>query len=472
LEHVRGDTIRPDAERGVRLRWFGRNKEERTTRTARTDGGLEQTQILSGDDRIDAQKVRTLLDTIAELISTDDSPDLLTSILDRAVRVVAAERGILFLFDKGDPGKLRIQAARDAAGNDLGEPIQYSTTVTRRVAADGEPMVWKVSSQEGVTDLSRSIVDMKLRAVMCVSLRVRDKRLGLIYVDSTAAAREFDRADLRYFDALAGALSIAVEHARMVDEARANERIHEQIKIARTIQEGLLPKDPSGVAGLDIAGRSVAAEHALGDYYDFVPLAGGRIAVAIGDVAGHGIGPALLMSSARSLLRSFFDDDGGASDPRRPRLAGLCARINTHFERDTDGSMFMSLFVALFETASRSFSWCNAGHTPPLLVRRGGRIEELKATGLAPGIERDTPFEERGPVTLEPEDVLVMLTDGVIEARGDEGMFGRERLQRVIGAHAKEGAAGLIEAIHRAVTRHCGGDAPADDWTIVVVRAR
>lgn len=420
--------------------------------------------MLTGDDRIDAPKVKILLETIADLISTVDNRAILTSIVDRAIRMVRAERGILFLFENDDPSKLRIMVARDSSGRDLRPPIQYSTTVTRKVATGGEPTCWKVSSQEQAVDLSQSIVDMKLRAVMCVTLRVKDERLGVIYVDSRATHREFSRADLRFFDALAGALSVAVENARLVREIVASERMKEQIKIARTIQEGLLPQNPTGIAGFEVAGWSLPAEEALGDYYDFVPLADGRWVVAIGDVAGHGIGPALLMSSARAVLRSFTQDDTF-------ELSEILARMNARFEEDTGGEIFMSLFVAILDPRARTITYANAGHTAPALVRKDGSSQELNRTGLALGIEAGLPYEVEGPIHLAAGDTLVLTTDGILEARAGEDFFGRDRLLAVVRENSALPAKDQIGAVHRAALNFTGDAPPDDDLTLVIVKA-
>lgn len=453
------------------LGWFRRTKtpdpdpDERGREGDDLDerSSSDATRLMTGDDRIDAQKVRILLDTIADLISTVDNRGILTSIVDKAIRMVRAERGILFLFEDDDPSRLRIMVARDASGRDLRPPIQYSTSVTKKVATGGEPTCWKVSSQEQAVDLSQSIVDMKLRAVMCVTLRVKDRRLGVIYVDSRATHREFSRADLRFFDALAGALSVAVENARLVREIVASERVKEQVKIARTIQEGLLPRNPEGVPGFEMAGWSLPAEEALGDYYDFVRLPDGRWVVAIGDVAGHGIGPALLMSSARALLHAFTQDRGFD-------LGELLSRMNDRFEADTGGEIFMSLFVAVIDPGARTVTYGNAGHTPPLLLRASGECFDLTRTGLALGIEAGMPYGVEGPVALGAGDAIVLTTDGILEARAGDEFFGRDRLLRSFRRHAALSARELIGAVHRDVLTFTGETPPDDDLTLAIVR--
>ncbi len=449
--------------------WFGRGKSERKDERlpppARHDASSDQTQVLTGDDRIDAQKVRILLDTIAELISTVEHRDVLTKIVDNAIHVVGAERGILFLFENGDSTKLRIRVARAAGGRDLEVPIQYSTTVTGKVAESGEPMTWKVSSQDTPLDLSQSIVDMKLTSVMCTTLRVKDQRLGVIYVDSRATHREFTRADLRFFDALAGALSVTVENARLIREILANERVKEQVKIARQIQEGLLPRTPEGIDGFQIAGWSEPAEEALGDYYDFIPLEDGRLVFAIGDVAGHGIGPALLMSSARSLLHSLTDGPFEIGD--------ILERMNNRFEEDTSGAIFMSLFVGLLDPKQRTFTYGNAGHTAPVVIRGAtDASEDLGQTGLALGIESGMPYRVEGPVRLDPNDIVVLTTDGILEARRGDEFYGRDRLKQAVRNNRTLTPRELIRAVHRSVLDFTRGAAPDDDLTMVVLCAK
>ena len=165
----------------------------------------DSTVYLTGDERVDSAKIKTLLDTMAELISNQDPETLLRSIVDRSIRLVGAERGLLFLKERG--GALAVKIARDGAGRDLKGKIQYSTAVVRKVVETGRPVLLKVGAAD-VTDLSQSVVDLKLRAVMCVTLSVKKRVLGVIYVDSRAASREFKHSDLRFFDALASAMAI------------------------------------------------------------------------------------------------------------------------------------------------------------------------------------------------------------------------------------------------------------------------
>jgi len=402
-----------------------------------------------------------LLDTMAELISDLDHAALVRLIVDRAIAVVRAERGLLFLENAA--GELDVAVARDDAGQDLG-PVRYSTTLVSQVHRTGQGVCLKVGDSE-TGDLSASVVDLKLRAVMCVRLRVREKVLGVIYVDSKVSTREFSTKDLRFFDALAVALAIALENARLVREALERQRLQQAMEIAEQILESLLPPDPTGIAGFDVAGRSIPAESAAGDYYDLVRCGDGRLGIVVGDVTGHGIGPAMIMTGARSALRTMFADDRDEAD--------ILERLNRRLSEDLADDMFMSMMVCRLDPGGRRLTWANAGQSSPLLLRADGKAQRLEGTGLALGIDEDVSYEAQETLELHPGDVLALFTDGILEARNaaDE-MFGYAGIERVLREHRASPAGALVEAVIAAANEFAGGAVAEDDLTLVVVKAR
>lgn len=420
----------------------------------------DSTVYLTGDDRVDSAKIKVLLDTMAELISSVDPDHLLQWIVDRSIRLVSAERGILFL--KEPDGRLKIRMGRDALGNDLKGDIQYSTGVVNKVVETGQPVQLKVGATE-VTDLSQSVVDLKLRAVMCVTLSVKNSVLGVLYVDSRAASREFTRSDLKFFDALANAMAITIENARLVAEYVEGERLKESMEIARRIQQGLLPKDPRDLASFDIAGNLKPVDAAAGDYYDFIPIPPNRLGLVVGDVTGHGIGPAIVMSSARSMIRgltySEFD------------MGSILEHLNEHLDRDTDAGMFMSLFIGILNLEERALLYGSAGHVPQLLYRAGrGEFEELKRTGMALGVESGIPYRTSERIELEPGDLLVLYTDGITESRSGEDVFSVQRLKELLVKLRDRPASEIISEIMKEVAAFATGPQD-DDLTLVVVKA-
>ncbi len=419
----------------------------------------ENTVYLTGDDRVDTAKVKTLLNTMAELISNMDPDHLLQTILDRSIRLVGAERGIL--FQKQQDGKMRIKLARDADGNEVTGQVQYSTRVVNDVMNTGKPVLLKVGAGN-VTDLSQSVVDLKLRAVMCVTLSIKERILGVIYVDSRIASREFKPSDLKFFDALANAMAITIENARLVAEYVETERLKESMEIARGIQQGLLPDNPVGLKGFDIAGKLKAVDVAAGDYFDFIEIPGNRLGLVVGDVSGHGVGPAIVMSSVRAMLRGLTHLNFG--------LGALLEYINDQLGRDTDLDIFMSLFVGAIDLTDKSLVYGSAGHIPQLLYKpEKNEFFELKRTGIALGVDDGARYKASHKMELEPGDLLAFYTDGILERRTGMEMFGMDRLKKLLVEHRTRTAEEIISIVLEEVYRFSPQEVD-DDLTLVVVR--
>ncbi len=247
------------------------------------------------------------------------------------------------------------------------------------------------------------------------------------------------------------------------------EKLKASLALAMEIQQHLLPAEAPRLAGFDIAGGAVYCDETGGDYYDFIDLVevgAGKLGIAIGDVTGHGIGAALLMASARGVLRSHAARHGGD-------LGGLFAALNTHLVRDTGEERFMTLFYGVLDAPTRSLRWTSGGHDPALWLRGGtGQIEELPNTGVPLGILEDAVYEQGGPVTLAPGDVVLIGTDGIWEAANPAGeLFGKDRLRRIISASAARPAGEIRAAVVAAVHDFRAAEPQKDDITLVVVKA-
>jgi len=247
------------------------------------------------------------------------------------------------------------------------------------------------------------------------------------------------------------------------------EKMKQSLELAKEIQQNLLPKNPPQLEGFDIAGEVVYCDETGGDYYDFielVELGPGKLGVAVGDVTGHGIGPALLMATARGVLRSHAALHG-------PDVGQLLSTLNTHLVKDTQDGRFMTLFYALLDSEARSFYYASGGHDPALWFRQDqGQIEELHNTGMLVGVFDESEFGTVGPTQMAKGDVVVVTTDGIPEAHGAaDQLFGRERLAEVVTAHAKESAGDIHRAIMQSVADFSGEVPRRDDITLVVIKA-
>jgi len=418
--------------------------------------------FLTGDANRDQRNIDILLDTIAEVSSTIDLGDLFVSVVDKTLEITQAERGILMLFD--DEGALQVQVARDSLKRDLPPDISYSHSVPEKVAREGTAETLIDAASHSDASLGQSILDLRLLTVMCVPLKVREKIIGVLYVDSRASSREFNDSDLMLFKALSYQLAIAIENARLVNEAIERQRLQQSLLIAQDIQRSLLPPGRLDLPSHDIYGISEPCDETGGDYFDYIRVRDGRLGLVVGDVSGHGIGAALFMATARALLRAFVSTHAG--------LDGVFRDLNNSLERDMGTGSFMTLFYGDLDVRENLLRYVRAGHNEPLLYRPAeSGFRELTAPGMALGFVRDYEYEVAGPVELLPGDILILYTDGIPEARNrGKEQFGMARFQEIVESYRTRSSREIVEGIVRRVRDFAGQEQFEDDLTLIVVK--
>jgi len=244
------------------------------------------------------------------------------------------------------------------------------------------------------------------------------------------------------------------------------DRVENDLGIARHIQQGLFPKEPPTVSGYDVAGWSKPADETGGDYYDWLPFEGGRLALMLGDVTGHGIGPALLMAVCRAYARATFPSEG--------ELVAAMERLNQLLNDDMDEGRFITFAVALVDPGAGTVDVLSAGHGPILLrYNTEGKIAitETDGMGLPLGIMEDETYGKPVHWKLNQGDALLLITDGFFEQmRADGEQFGLDRLRDFLMRSAQLSSADLIKNLHDEVIAFAGGAIQGDDMTAVVIR--
>ncbi|MEF3698300.1 PP2C family protein-serine/threonine phosphatase [Desulfolutivibrio sp.] len=244
-------------------------------------------------------------------------------------------------------------------------------------------------------------------------------------------------------------------------------RMRESLELAMEVQLRLLPKAPPRLAGLDMAALSIYCDETGGDYYDFFEFTGpkqGRVGMVVGDVCGHGVGAALLMATARALVRprAALDATPGT----------VVAGVNRDLCQDTMGTgRFMTLFYIEIDPAGRSLHWARAGHDPAMLYDPGtASFTELGGRGVALGVLDDAAYEDMQRQAVPAGAMLVVGSDGIWESRSPAGeMFGKTRLEHVVRQAAGRGAAAVVAAVAQALDDFRGDAPQEDDVTLVVV---
>ena len=256
---------------------------------------------------------------------------------------------------------------------------------------------------------------------------------------------------------------------RMASELEAHdrllvkqERLARELELCRQIQNEMLPHGPLKLGLAEIAGVSIPAREVGGDFFNYFPLADGRIAVLVGDVSGKGVGAALLMANIQATLRARLQLE---SD-----LAQLADSVDRDTAANTPPEVYITLFVGLLDPPRRELHYVNAGHNPQFLLRADGGIERLDSTGLPIGLLPGRGFEAR-TIAVEPGDLLFLYTDGAVEAPNENGeFFDADRLQQALVAASAEGIDEVLVSVERAVRAFRGEADPADDATMLALR--
>lgn len=237
-----------------------------------------------------------------------------------------------------------------------------------------------------------------------------------------------------------------------------------QLLAAQKIQEHLLPESAPNLPGYDIAARVVPARFAGGDYYDFLELADGTMAVIVGDVSGHDVAAALLMATTSAHLRSF------ATDHRR--LEDVVAHTNKVLVRETDDGRFVTLFALQLNGPPHSISYVNAGHPDGYVISADGLVKAaLHSTSFPLGVLPEAEYVLSGPLTLNTGDVVLLITDGILEARSATGdCFGSQRLLNTLSDARALSAEAIVQALVDSVRKYTGKPQTQDDLTVVVLK--
>jgi sigma-B regulation protein RsbU (phosphoserine phosphatase) len=308
-----------------------------------------------------------------------------------------------------------------------------------------------------------------LHSELLLPLSVKDELLGFMSLGQKLSEAPYSSTDLRLLSSVAAQTGLALELARLNSaigrEIAARERLNRELEIAREVQQHLFPQHFPVISGLDYSGLCRPAREVGGDYYDFLELPEGRLGVAIGDVSGKGIGASLLMASLGASLR------GQAAVVEN--LTELVQRVNNLVYGASTANRYATFFYAEYNPANLQLSFVNAGHNPPMILRRrnpGCQSFRLDAGGPPVGLLRNSAYEQ-GSIALGTGDLVVLFTDGISESMNNEDEeWGEERLIDFAKTCVDMSAVEAMERIMSAAQSFAAGASQHDDMTVVVLR--
>jgi len=400
------------------------------------------------------QKLTALTKITHALSETVERNQVLTKILDFLLELfVNADRGFIIL--KNAAGDLEPVGwkTRHAAGD---EQIRISKTILKQVMDSKRPMISSDAASDDRFDMAQSIVDFRIRSLMCAPLiNSKDEAIGVVHLDTVKQSVAFNEEELETLSTVALQASLAVQKSDLFDAAKQSESLKIDLQVANEIQRKFLPQRSIKNDRYDFFSYYRPMQQVGGDYFDYVKLDNNRVGIVVADVVGHGIAAALLMAKVSAESRFALATCKSAVDAVQSMNASLS---------DMNIDRFVTLALALVDFNENKMTIVNAGHMPPLLRNAAGEFRQLaeEEAGIPLGISEHFEYDSID-VALEVGDVVTMYTDGVNEAMNADGeqLTTSRLVEELVESQCKEPQA-ICERIVKIVARH-SGDTPAID---------
>jgi serine phosphatase RsbU (regulator of sigma subunit) len=401
--------------------------------------GTKLSRMLNLDELL-----RAIIESLQQIVDYDAAGIFLTN---RETNQIEAD--FLLGYEKSDRQQLQRK---------FKDGVRVGEGIVGWVIQHSEPVVVPDVLQDQRYILARDAT----RSEIAVPIIAGQEIIGCLNLESNELGG-FTEKDLEPLQTFASLVSVALERARFHRESIAKKRLEEELAIARRIQLSFLPAKMPQFEPYDLGGLNFPTLEVGGDYYDFIPITDTDLGVAIGDVAGKGIGAAILMASFRASLR--------LESRSNYAISVILQKVNRFLCESNPPEQFVTAFYGVIDRRHHILTYSNAGHNPPFLVR-GDQIIPLDTGGLLLGSFSDAEYEE-ARVHLHPKDVLIFYTDGVTEARDEqEEEFGVHRLLDLVKTYRDLGAMDMVRRICREVQRYETDAFTQDDLTISIVKVR
>ncbi|MBQ16022.1 MAG: protein serine phosphatase [Planctomycetaceae bacterium] len=408
-------------------------------------------------------KLHAVLEISKSLGQVLELDEVLTRVLDGLFEIFPqVQEGFVLLRDD-DNNRPVIKATRNR-GEAQDRPPAISLTIIREAMQSGEAILSADVLGDNRFESSQSIAGLQLRSMMCAPLMSQEgQALGVIQLASRDVALPFIESDLDVLIGVATQGALAIENAALHSEVLKRRDLERELEFATQVQLGFLPNRRPRAEGLEFCDYYEAAQQVGGDYFDYVELPDGRVAVAVADVAGKGIPAALLMARLYSATRYHLLTEGD--------LGRALSDLNRDISTSGLGHRFITCVLAIIDPVANEATLANAGHLPPLVRHPDGSVTELVSQhhGMPLGIVPDQEFQQE-VFPLAAGDTWLLFTDGVTEAmNGESEIFGTERLKSSLAAAPQELDA-LILSIVSDVETYCDGRSQSDDMCLVAFR--
>lgn len=422
-------------------------------------------QIQTGQAQVNGganlSKLRAVVEVARTLHNSLAIEEVLAAVVDAAITITNTERGFLFLRPRKDE-PLEVKIARDNRGMPLDKAVQPSVTaaqVEASVKTRREFLTVNLTLASGDSAVAVPLVRARAENIEETQYLSRgEATAGVLVLEG--GSPDLSQGSGELLQTLALEASTILENARLLEEERHKQRLQEQLEIARHIQQDMLPQSFPQDGWFRAMGSSIPSHTVGGDYFDLHRSADDYWTLVVADASGKGVGPAILAS----ILQGAFL----AAPPDPERMPELIARVNRYVCERAEGERYATLFYGLLHE-SGVFSWVNAGHCTPVVVKPDGRSALIDANGLPVGMIDGAQYTVQS-ASLDPGDKIVVYSDGLTDAQNLEGQFfGSRRVRRLIQDNALLDCRQLHDTLIESARAYTEGTFANDDITILVV---
>lgn len=406
------------------------------------------------------KRLDVLLQVLDKVRSVLDLDQLLNELMDLVFEVLEPERGLIMLIDPKSGALVPrvIKTSEDA------EEIAISRSIVHQVIRERMALLISDAKSDERFQGNESIVAQQILSAICAPLSDKEEVFGVLYIDSRCGQGKYGQKELELLTGIADQAALAVSNALLHKNLVEQNRLEQELEIARSIQMNLLPKQAPIVPGFDLAAMTLPAKRVGGDYYDFIQIDSDHLGIAVADVSGKGVPAAILTASMRAALQV---------EARRSenQLGDIIRNLNEMACRDAADNMFVAVFFGILQLSSRRFRYINAGHCYPFFRERDGTESELDIGGCVLGVLPDREFKQ-GEVRLTPGSTMIIYSDGVTDIQNEQGEhFGFEPVRKMVGENAEITAEQLRQKIFDMTNEYKGSADQFDDYTLVIIKA-
>ena len=414
---------------------------------------------ISDESREHLQVLYQVADIISSILDLDE---LLEKVIDLIQEYLGADRAGILLYDEKHEVLLPKVTRRPADSTD---DIVISNSIITRAVREQVAVVVSDAPHDYRFRACDSIIIQRIHSAICAPLVYKNEVEGVVYVDRRRAGENFQEEDLKLVSGISKQAAMAIANSRLHRQMLEQHVQERELEIARSIQQNLQPRKMPDIDGFEISGVSRPARSVGGDYFDVIPLGDGRVAMAVVDVSGKGVGAAILVAAVRAALqievRELTEDS----------LINVVERLNQMVCRDTSSTLFATMVLGVLDPAMRTFTYSNAGHVYPMLAREDARISTLETGGCLLGVMPGAVYEQE-TVEMAPGSVLLMFTDGVTDTINTKSeMFETQRVAEALTHDLSRPAEVIRRKIEEKARVFAEGTEPFDDFTLLVVKA-